>query len=153
MAVFEPRSFIDLGEVAQERDLKNYGLRNLAALLLKFRISKSFRRLDYFKNHRVFKVYSKFDALIFPSFIESLGLPILEAKLFKMPIICSNLPYAKELLGNKGFFFNPLSTKSLYKSLMSYLSLKNKKNLHQKLFQYSNRKKFRSDVLLKKLFI
>tara|TARA_Y100000816_G_C26098900_1_gene582024 strand:+ start:303 stop:1331 length:1029 start_codon:yes stop_codon:yes gene_type:complete len=139
---------------------KNYKIKNIEIYVTatkkefqKFRISKSFRRLDYFKNHRVFKVYSKFDALIFPSFIESLGLPILEAKLFKMPIICSNLPYAKELLGNKGIFFNPLSTKSLYKSLMSYLSLKNKKNLHQKLFQYSNRKKFRSDVLLKKLFI
>jgi len=47
MAVFEPRSFIDLGEVAQERDLKNYGLRNLAALLLKFRISKSSRTTNW----------------------------------------------------------------------------------------------------------
>tara|TARA_Y100001970_G_C14170977_1_gene824148 strand:- start:169 stop:756 length:588 start_codon:yes stop_codon:yes gene_type:complete len=47
MVTFESRGFIDLGEIAQERDLKNYGLRNLAALLLKFRISKSSRTTNW----------------------------------------------------------------------------------------------------------
>tara|TARA_Y100000739_G_C20422398_1_gene379541 strand:+ start:189 stop:770 length:582 start_codon:yes stop_codon:yes gene_type:complete len=50
MTFFEPNGFIDLGEVAQERNLKNYGLRNLTALLLKFRISKSSRTTNWSVN-------------------------------------------------------------------------------------------------------
>jgi ribonuclease D len=40
---FEPGGFVDLGEVAAEHDLKTRGLRNLAANLLGFRISKGQR--------------------------------------------------------------------------------------------------------------
>ncbi len=47
MVSFESQGFIDLGEVAREKDLKNYGLRNLTALLLKFRISKSSRTTNW----------------------------------------------------------------------------------------------------------
>ena len=50
MTFFDPNGFIDLGEVAQERNLKNYGLRNLTALLLKFRISKSSRTTNWSVN-------------------------------------------------------------------------------------------------------
>ena len=50
MTFFEPNGFIDLGEVAQERNLKNYGLRNLTALLLRFRISKSSRTTNWSVN-------------------------------------------------------------------------------------------------------
>ena len=139
---------------------ENFKIKNIEIYLTatkkefqKFDVSKNFKRIDYFQHHKVFKIYSKFDALIFPSLIESLGLPILEAKLFKMPIICANLPYAKELLKKKGFFFNPLSSKSLYKSLMSYLQHKNKKNLNHKIFYYSKNKKQNADIFFKKLSI
>ena len=50
MTFFEPSGFIDLGQVAQERNLKNYGLRNLTALLLKFRISKSSKTTNWSVN-------------------------------------------------------------------------------------------------------
>lgn len=40
---FEPAGFVDLGEVAAEHGLKTRGLRNLAANLLGFRISKGQR--------------------------------------------------------------------------------------------------------------
>jgi len=38
---FDPSNFVDLGKVAREKELQHHGLRGLAALLLKFRISKS----------------------------------------------------------------------------------------------------------------
>ncbi|MBJ11619.1 MAG: 3'-5' exonuclease [Candidatus Marinimicrobia bacterium] len=44
---FKSKGFIDLGNVAREKNLKNYGLRNLTALLLKFRISKSSRTTNW----------------------------------------------------------------------------------------------------------
>lgn len=60
---------------------------------------------------QVFEYYREMDGLIFPSKLESWGLPITEFKNFNKPIFLSNLPYAKETLGNynKGYFFNPNS--------------------------------------------
>lgn len=44
--------------------------------------------------------YKCCDALLFPSKIESFGLPLVEAALFGVPIIAADLPYAKEVLEN-----------------------------------------------------
>lgn len=45
---------------------------------------------------QVFEYYSK-TILLFPSFIETFGLPLLEAKLSQTPIICADTPFAKEI--------------------------------------------------------
>ena len=87
---------------------------------------KNFIRMNYFDNKKVFKIYSKFDAIIFPSLIESLGLPILEARAINMPVICSNLPFLRESLGKKGIYFNPQSSKSLHNAILHYQKFKNK---------------------------
>lgn len=53
--------------------------------------------------------YAQCDALLFPSKIESFGLPLIEAAMFGIPIIAADLPYANEVLedyDNK-VFFNP----------------------------------------------
>ena len=44
---FDPCSFIDLGDVARMRGIPHHGLRGLAALLLKHRISKSSQTSDW----------------------------------------------------------------------------------------------------------
>lgn len=41
LARFKPANFIDLGEISQANNMQTHGLRNLAANLLGFRISKS----------------------------------------------------------------------------------------------------------------
>lgn len=48
----------------------------------------------------VFGYYDKMDCLLFPSKLETWGLPISEAKGFEKPILAANLPYAKETVGN-----------------------------------------------------
>jgi ribonuclease D len=40
LAPFQAGGFVDLGNLAKKRDIKNHGLRGLAAVLLGFRISK-----------------------------------------------------------------------------------------------------------------
>ena len=49
----------------------------------------------------VFNLYKASDALIFPSYIETYGLPLLEAASIGLPIIAADLPYAREVL--KGY--------------------------------------------------
>ncbi len=46
------------------------------------------------------KLYNSTDCLIFPSKLETWGLPISEAKAFKKPMLLANLPYAKETIGD-----------------------------------------------------
>lgn len=50
---------------------------------------------------KVCKMYNMCDALLFPSYIETYGLPLLEAAMTGMPIIVADLPYSREVL--KGY--------------------------------------------------
>ncbi len=57
--------------------------------------------------------YQMADALIFPSFIESYGLPLIEAMSVGIPIIVADLPYARALCGEEAIYFDPTSEESL----------------------------------------
>ncbi|MDD7331046.1 MAG: glycosyltransferase [Absicoccus porci] len=63
----------------------------------------------------VFKMYNQASALIFPSVLESWGLPISEFKLTGKPMFLADMPYAKETLGtyDKVSFFDPKNANEL----------------------------------------
>lgn len=58
---------------------------------------------------QICEAYEAADALIFPSLIETWGLPISEAIEYQLPILVSQLPYAHETVGSysKCVFVNP----------------------------------------------
>lgn len=66
--------------------------------------------------------YYKNCDLIFPSFIESFGLPLLEAKTYGLNILCSDEPFSKEILKNYNnvHYFNAFDSKSLKNQLLIY---------------------------------
>jgi glycosyltransferase involved in cell wall biosynthesis len=45
-------------------------------------------------------LYEQADCLLFPSRLETWGLPISEAKKYGLPMLVADLPYAKETVGN-----------------------------------------------------
>lgn len=47
LSCFKPGGFVDLGNLAKEKGIKNHGLRGLAAVLLGFRISKGARTSNW----------------------------------------------------------------------------------------------------------
>lgn len=54
----------------------------------------------------VMAMYKECDAMVFPSYIETYGLPLLEAASVGIPILCADLPYAREVLsGYDGAIF------------------------------------------------
>lgn len=64
---------------------------------------------------RINELYKESDALLFPSFIETFGLPLLEAAMIGLPIIASDLPYAREVLaGYDGVSFVPHNSPSAW---------------------------------------
>ena len=67
------------------------------------------------KRETVFDIFQETHCLLFPSKLESWGLPLSEFKIFNKPVISANLPYAKETLGDYGkvCYFNPDSAADL----------------------------------------
>lgn len=72
----------------------------------------------------VFGYYKKMDCLLFPSKLETWGLPITEAKGFEKPMLVANLPYAKETVGDyeKVSFFNPENPSELAGLMTSFVN-------------------------------
>ncbi|HOM03836.1 MAG TPA: glycosyltransferase [Acetivibrio sp.] len=76
------------------------------------------------KREEVYEWYSK-SVLIFPSYIETFGLPLLEAKLHKTPIIASDTPFSHEILDDyeNVWFFEPFDADELCKIMLSVMNL------------------------------
>ena len=64
---------------------------------------------------KIYEIYQKTSCVIFPSRLETWGLPITEAKSFHKKLILSDLEYAHETLGDydKAKFFNPVDSMQL----------------------------------------
>lgn len=70
----------------------------------------------------VFSLYQKSDVLLFPSFSESLGLPLLEAKAMGLDIIASDVDYVFDVV-TPAQVFDPHSSVSIARSIARYLGL------------------------------
>ncbi len=70
----------------------------------------------------VYDYYSK-SILIFPSYIETFGLPLLEAKMHGSPILASDCDFSHEILdGYKyAYFFNPFDSNELFNYMKKLL--------------------------------
>ncbi|AQQ55144.1 glycosyltransferase [Planococcus lenghuensis] len=71
----------------------------------------------------VFQYYSK-SILIFPSYVETFGLPLLEAKMHRTPIIASDCAFSHEILDDykNVTFFNPFNGEELASNMSKNLS-------------------------------
>lgn len=65
--------------------------------------------------------YRDSDAVVFPSLLETWGLPLTEAVQFALPVIVADLPYASETLGSydKVLYFKPADAHGLAQHLVS----------------------------------
>ena len=70
----------------------------------------------------VFTLYSK-SVLIFPSYIETVGFPLIEAGMHNTPILAANCQYAKEVTDGQDntLYFNPLDSNELAKLMKSLI--------------------------------
>lgn len=79
--------------------------------------------LGLLPREEVFEHYAKCDAFLFPSKLETWGLPISEVKDYGKPMIVSDLPYAKETVGDYDAvnFFPPDDHEHLARIMMSHI--------------------------------
>ena len=79
----------------------------------------------------LFSFYENADALIFPSKLETWGLPITEFKNYDKPIILADLPYAHETLGkySKASFFDVNDPRKLSEKMIGIINGSNEFDL------------------------
>lgn len=78
---------------------RNASQRYSKYLFKKFKNVSSINFIGILSKSEIENYYKAMDCLVFPSILETWGLPISEAKFFEKPMFLANLPYAKETVG------------------------------------------------------
>jgi glycosyltransferase involved in cell wall biosynthesis len=78
-----------------------------------------------FEINQIAQLYDKAGALIYPSTIESFGLPLVEARQAGLPVLASELDYVRDALDPEQSF-NPQSSISIARAVKRYLGIPEK---------------------------
>ena len=78
-------------------------------------------------NDEVVDLYNSVDCLLFPSFYEGFGSPLLESMACGVPIISSNIASIPEVVGEAALTYNPTDISGITAGLISILNQENKK--------------------------
>jgi glycosyltransferase involved in cell wall biosynthesis len=73
------------------------------------------------EKNKVLEIFINSKALIFPSFEESLGLPLIEAAFISCPVIGSDLPYIYDVVENP-IVFDPLKADDIADKITAFLN-------------------------------
>jgi glycosyltransferase involved in cell wall biosynthesis len=100
---------------------ENKNIMKLKSVIIKNKLPVDF--VGFLPINKVFEYYKK-SILLFPSFIETIGLPLIEAKEFGTPIIVADLPYSREALldYNKVYFFDPFCELDLLNQILACIN-------------------------------
>jgi glycosyltransferase involved in cell wall biosynthesis len=92
-------------------------------IIKKYGHVKSIKFIGIQKRAIVHDLYGKTDCLLFPSKLETWGLPLSEFRSSNKPMIVSDLPYARENVGSyeKVKFFNPEDAEELAAYMLLYM--------------------------------
>jgi len=67
--------------------------------------------------HKMPSLYKQCDALLFPTLLETYGLPYIEAFEFELPIVTSDLDFAHEICENLAYYFDPFDEVSILSAM------------------------------------
>jgi glycosyltransferase involved in cell wall biosynthesis len=107
------------------------------------------------KRENVFDLYTK-SYLLFPSYVETFGLPMLEAKLHKTIVLASDSSFSHEILDNypNSYFFDPFNKTELANHMKQIIKKKvNYKNVSDKNYSEDNYQSNKLFEFIKKYFL
>lgn len=90
-----------------------------AELVQRYRSVRGLRFIGLQRREQMTQHYREADALVFPSLVETWGLPLTEAKSHGLPLVVADLPYAHETVGvcDRVRFFDPRDAAALARLL------------------------------------
>lgn len=82
-----------------------------------YNVSSNVRFLGNISKNDLFQEMKNATALLMPSLVETVGLPLIEAHAIGLPIVVADRAYARELCASAATYFDPLSVNALQKAL------------------------------------
>lgn len=96
---------------------------NLINIIKKLNIESNFVFEGSLPYEQLLSLYKSSNALLFPSYIETFGLPLIEAASIGLPVVAMDLPYAKDVIGEyEGAKFITLHDINAFANAISDLS-------------------------------
>jgi glycosyltransferase involved in cell wall biosynthesis len=89
----------------------------LDALIMELGVQDSVRLTGWIPRDELLQLYSRAQALVYPSTFEGFGMPVLEAMAAGIPVACSDIPPLREVAGEAALFFDPLSEDAVASAL------------------------------------
>lgn len=83
--------------------------------------SQGLHFVGYVTDEELCSLYCGARALIFPSFHEGFGLPIIEAMALGVPVLCSDIAIFKEVASESALYFDPYNSKSITQCILKLL--------------------------------
>ncbi|UTR12123.1 glycosyltransferase [Evansella sp. LMS18] len=151
---------VEACKILKEKNIKNYqviftleGNENaLAVKLYEETLEKQLpiKFIGSISRERVFEYYTK-SVLIFPSYIETFGLPMLEAKMHNSHVLASDCSFSHEILDEyeNAIFFNPFNAEELAELMHNSIANKRKNNT---VVTLNNFKYYKGDLIEAALF-
>ena len=96
---------------------KNY-LQKIYSVIIREGIGDRVKFLGHINDSQLAYVYSRALALVFPSFIEGFGFPILEAASCGLPVITSNQSSLQEIAGGAALLVDPHNSDSIKQAMV-----------------------------------
>lgn len=90
-----------------------WGVQRVRDAICRFGLERSVALLGHVTDLELAALYRGARFLVQPSIYEGFGLPLLEAMTLGCPVIASDIPAHREVLGEAGEYFNPLDSSAL----------------------------------------
>jgi len=91
--------------------------------------------LNNITNQELKIIYKKAKLFVFPSLYEGFGIPILESMAANIPIVASDIPIFREILGDGGKYFDCNNIDSMANIIMHEIRLSGRKTLNQNKYE------------------
>lgn len=108
------------------------GVEKTAVLIKKYKLDGKVRFLGYLESEKLRALYGLAEMLLFPSYLEGFGLPVLEAMAVGTPVITSSSSALPEVAGEAALFVNPAVPEELADKIGLLL---NDRSLRQRLIK------------------
>ena len=96
-----------------------YGFKSITNEICK---RKNVTYLSFVEEDELVYIYNQAYLFLFPSFYEGFGYPALEAMQCGIPVLCSNIPALKEVVGNNGFLKKPEDYNGFAEDILKLIS-------------------------------
>lgn len=111
---------------------RDYFYSRIAALVTTLNLSHLVRLFGAADDNELRALYTHARALVFPSRMEGFGLPAIEALMLGCPVICSDIPVFRELLGTMATYVDTNSAFAVANALAAAHNRKSKPVITQK---------------------